>query len=86
MWLQECIPKTRVEKIATSSVQNMITTLNQFNEHGNPHFDNEWDIHMNSKHYEESGYNLNLDLLTILYESRASNSKRSGIVKRTITI
>ena len=31
------------------------------------HFDNEEDIHMNSKIYEESNYGLNLDLLTITY-------------------
>ncbi len=31
------------------------------------HFDDEYDIDMSSKTYEESGYNFNLDLLTISY-------------------
>ena len=31
------------------------------------HFDNEWDIHMGSKNYEESGYSLDSYLLIILY-------------------
>ena len=31
------------------------------------HFDNEYDFHMNSKSYEESGYDLDMDLLTILH-------------------
>ena len=59
--------------------QNLITILGSivniiggepiwpFNEHENLHFDDEWDIHMSSEKYEESGYSLNLDLLTILY-------------------
>ena len=36
-----------------------------FNEHKNLHFDNEYDVHMSSKNYEESGYGLNLDSLAI---------------------
>jgi hypothetical protein len=28
-------------------------------EHENPHFDNEQDIHVSSKHYETNGYMLN---------------------------
>ena len=31
------------------------------NEHKNLHFDNEWDTHVSSETYEESGYGLNLD-------------------------
>ena len=31
------------------------------------HFDNEQDIHVRSINHEKSGYNLNLDLLTIMY-------------------
>ena len=38
-----------------------------FNEHKNLHLDNKYDVHMSSKNYEESGYGLDLDLLTILY-------------------
>ena len=37
-----------------------------FNAHENLHFDNEQDIHTSSEMYEESGYGLNLDMLTIL--------------------
>ena len=57
---------------------NMITNLDSivniigepiwpFDEHKNPHFDNEYDIHMSSENYEEGGYSLNLDLQTIFY-------------------
>ena len=38
-----------------------------FNEHKNLHFDNEKDMYMSSKDYEESGYGLKLDWLTISY-------------------
>ena len=41
--------------------------IQAFNEHKNIHFDNEQNIHMSSKIYEEVGYDLHLDLLTILY-------------------
>ena len=34
------------------------------NEHENIYFDNERDNHMSSRNYEDSGYGLNLDLLT----------------------
>ena len=34
------------------------------NEHKNLHFNNEQNIHMCSKNYEESGYGLDLDALT----------------------
>ena len=44
---------------------NCRTPIWLVNEHENLHFDNEQGIHMNSKTYEESGYGLNLDLLTI---------------------
>ena len=37
------------------------------NEHENLHFGNEHNIHMSSNNYEESGYDLDLDLLTTLY-------------------
>jgi len=36
---------------------------------------------MNSKDNEESGYNLDFDLLAILYKSRVSYHSRSGLVK-----
>ena len=38
-----------------------------FDEYENLHFDNEYDIHMSSKNYEDSGYDLNLDFLTMSY-------------------
>ena len=42
------------------------------NEHKNLHFDNELDISMSSKNYEESGYGLELELLTISFDSGVS--------------
>ena len=36
-----------------------------FNEHDNLYLDDDWDIHVSSKIYEESGYGLNFDLITI---------------------
>jgi hypothetical protein len=39
------------------------------NGHERLDFDNEIDIHMSSKNHKECAYNLNLDLLTILYSS-----------------
>ena len=33
-----------------------------FNEHENIHFDHEWNIHLSYENYEESSYNLILDL------------------------
>ena len=38
-----------------------------FDEHNNLHLDKQIDIHMSSKNYEESGNDLDLDLLTISY-------------------
>ena len=38
-----------------------------FNEHEYFHFDNDQLIHMSSRIHEESGHDLNLDLLTVLY-------------------
>ena len=49
-----------------------------FDEHEFLHFDNEQNIHMTSKNYEESDYKLNLDSLTILYKSCVSHPRRSG--------
>ena len=37
-----------------------------FHEHESLYFEDEYDIHMNFENYKESGYNLDLDLLTIL--------------------
>ena len=36
---------------------------------------------MSSKNHEESGYGLDLDLLTITYQLRVSYPRRSGLVK-----
>ena len=42
------------------------------------HFDNEQDInHMSSEKYEESAYNLNLDLLTISSTNREKQANRN---------
>ena len=35
---------------------------------------------MNSRNYEESGYDLNLNLVIVLYKSCASYPRRSGLV------
>jgi len=43
-----------------------------FNEHENIHFDNRKDIHTSSENHKESGYNLNFELLMILYWVRVS--------------
>ena len=40
---------------------------------------------MSSKIYVESGYVLNLDLLTIVYKSHVSYPRRSGLVGKTHT-
>ena len=58
--------------------QNMIAILSwwstqfggpiwPYNEYKNLHFDNEQDTHTSSEIYEEIGYSLDLDLLTIPY-------------------
>ena len=46
-----------------NSKHNWGTSIWPFNEHKNLHSSNAWDIHMNSKNYEESGYGLDLELL-----------------------
>ena len=53
-----------------------------FREHGKFHFDNKQDVHMDLKNDEESGYNLDLDLLTILYWLSDSYPKRNGVVEK----
>ena len=50
-----------------------------FNEHNNLHFDNESYIYMSSKNYEESGYFLDLDAITVSYKSHVSYPIRSGL-------
>ena len=60
VWLQERIIKRHVFKEIVLCVQNIQTNIGStcnmfggaiwsFDEHKNLHFDNEWDIHMNSK-------------------------------------
>ena len=49
-----------------NSQQNGGNLYEHFDEHKNLHFHNE-DIYISSNNYEESEYDLNLDLLTILY-------------------
>ena len=41
--------------------------IQPFNEHKNLHFDNKQDIHTIPLKYEECGYDLHLDMLTISY-------------------
>ena len=43
-------------------------------------------IHMSSKNYEESGYNLDVDLLTISFQLCVSYAKRSELLGQTKTI
>ena len=52
----------------------------------NLHFDTKHIIHTSSKSYEESGSNLELDLLTISYESRVTRSRRSGLIENVRTM
>ena len=47
------------------------------NECKNPHLNNKLDIHVSSGSYEDSGYGIGLDVLTILCESRSSYPRRS---------
>ena len=51
-----------------------------FDEHQNLPIDDEYDTHMRSRYHEESGYGLNLDLLTISH--KWSISYDSGLVKK----
>ena len=44
-------------------------TIQSFDEHKNDHFGNEKRYSYKLQNYEESGYDLNLDLLTTLYQS-----------------
>lgn len=53
-------------------------TIQSFNGNENLHFDNEYDNHTSSETYEESGYALNLELLTISYQSSVPYPRRSG--------
>ena len=50
------------------------------NEHKNIHFGNEDNIYINSKFYEESDYDLDLDFLTIVFSLRVSYPKKSVLV------
>jgi hypothetical protein len=52
----------------------------------NLHFDTKHIIHTSSNKYEESGSNLELDLLTISYESRVTHSRRSGLIENGQTM
>ena len=46
------------------------------------HFDSEQDVHMSPKNDEKSCYNLDLDLLSILYWLHDSYPKRIGVVEK----
>ena len=43
----------------------------------------ERDIHTSSEDFEESGYGLNVDVLTVSHWSRVSNPRRSGLVDKS---
>ena len=51
----------------------------------NLHIDIEWDIHMNSKHYEENGYGHHLDLAIILHWLRVSHPLSMCVPLRPLT-
>ena len=53
------------------------------NEEENLHLDNDQDIHMSIEIYEEAGYGLDLDLLTMLYSSLLSYPRRSRLFRRS---
>lgn len=46
------------------------------------HFEDEEDVHMSSKTYEESGHMHDLDLLSISHELSVSNLMRSGCMEK----
>ena len=82
MWFQEETPKDKRFKEIGMHAQNMKTVLDSImiqikethnviplNENKNIHVHNKWDIHTSSKIYNESGYDLDLDLLTVSYHS-----------------
>ena len=46
------------------------------------HFENERGISHELQKLEESGYDLNLNLLTISYQARVSYLRRSGLVEK----
>ena len=65
------LPKSSTQHPANEMLK-FSSTLHDFmpsplgvNEHQKIHFDNAEDIHMNSKNYEDSVYNLHLNSLTI---------------------
>ena len=53
--------------IICSSLYCVFDVEYTLNEHKSLHFDNDYGIYMSSKFYEECGYDLDVDLLTILY-------------------
>lgn len=73
--LQERKPRRHFERDwthapKTLTIPNLIVNItwegtdlyDHFNEHGNLHFDDEQDIHTSFRHYEASGYGLDLGL------------------------
>ena len=47
------------------------------------HLENNGDYHVISENYEESGYNLNLDLLIVSYYITCSCLRRIGLVRKS---
>ena len=58
------MPKTCQTNQYSTRLERLVCSFNELEYH---HFDDEQDIHMSSKIYEEFGFGLNLDLLTISY-------------------
>ena len=50
------------------------------------HFDNELNIHLSSKNYEENGYDLDLDLLTNFVLTMCSTSEEKWASRQKVTI
>ena len=51
--------------IILESIVNIIGRRGRGDEHKNPHFDNERDLHTRSKYYKTNGFGRDLDLLII---------------------
>lgn len=56
-----------IVSIVRGKVGMVLGPIWPFNEHKNIYYDIEYEIHMNSSDYEQSGYDLKLPLLTISY-------------------
>jgi hypothetical protein len=81
VWLQELVPKRhifRIHRIAYPKYGDILNSVVKHNrdnlydhtsEHENLHFNNDQDTRTSFESYKKSGYDINVDLLTISYQS-----------------